>query len=56
VVCDGLNGAVTERKVNDEEVCQTESEVFGSPEAGYQVQLLTSLVILVMMTTESKER
>jgi hypothetical protein len=53
VVCDGLHGSVPERRVNDEGVCQAEPEVFGPPEAGYQVQFLSRLV---MTTAESKER
>jgi hypothetical protein len=40
MACDGLNGSVPERRLNDEEVCQTEPEEFGPPEAGYQVQFL----------------
>jgi len=35
-----------------EEVCQAEAEVFGPPEAGYQVQFLNRVV---MTTSESKE-
>jgi hypothetical protein len=54
MVCDSLNGAVPERRVNHEDVCQAESEEFGPPEAGYQVQRFLSR--LVMTTTESKER
>jgi hypothetical protein len=45
MVCDDLNGSVSERRVNDEEVCQAEPEVFGPPEAGYQVQFLSKLVM-----------
>jgi hypothetical protein len=48
-----LNGFVPERRVNDEEVCQTEAEVSGPLETGYHVQFLNGLE---MTTSKSKER
>jgi hypothetical protein len=53
MVCDDLDGSIPERRVDDEEICQAEPEVFGPPEAGYQVQFLSRLV---MTTTECEER
>jgi hypothetical protein len=51
-----MNGVVPERRVNHEDVCQAEPEESGTLEAGYQIQFLTGLVVLVMKATESKER
>jgi hypothetical protein len=52
MVCDSLNDVVPNRRVNHEDVRQADPQKFGTPEAGYQAEFLSRLV---MMTTECKE-
>jgi hypothetical protein len=52
MVCDSLNGVVPNRRVNHEDVRQADPEESGTPEAGYQAEFLSRLV---MTTTECEE-